>query len=294
MELRTLYYFLTIAREENITRAAEVLHITQPTLSQQMMQLEEEIGKPLMIRGKRKIKLTNAGMLLYRRADEILNLVDKTEKELFNEDENMNGKLFIGAAECSATYIFLPCIIQSFSQKYPQVTYDFYTGNADLIKERIDQGIIDIGILLEPVDIEKYDFIRLPQKERWGIIVHKNNLLSQKEYIVSQDLMNIPLLNTNRSIVQNEIASWFHEDYEKLHFLATYNLLSNAISLVKQDLGSVISIEGAFYHYSQDEVTFVPFYPTLKTGCVLVWKKHQVLSPIVEQFLKQVYNALED
>jgi len=294
VELRTLYYFLMVAREENITRAAQQLHMGQPTLSRQLMQLEDEIGQQLLIRGKRKIQLTEAGMLLRRRAEEIIDLVDKTESELMNTHENLTGKIMIGIAECYTSQLFMPKVIKTFSQKYPEVTYDFYTGNADLIKERLDKGLIDIGVLLEPVDLEKYHYIRLPQKERWGIIVSNHHPLSQNEYVTSQELIDIPLLNTKRSIVQNEIASWFKNDYEKLHFIATYNFLSNIIPLVAEGLGSAITIEGAFYNHSQKNVKFIPFYPELLTGTVLVWKKHQTLSPLISQFIETIYHAINE
>lgn len=292
MELRTLHYFLMVAREENITRASEQLHMTQPALSRQLMQLEDEIGTQLLIRGKRKIQLTEAGMLLRRRAEEILDLVDKTEREL-NHHEDLIGEITIGTADCLATHCFLPELIQSFSKAYPQVSYHFHIGTADLMKERLDQGLIDIAILLEPVDITKYDFVRLPQKERWGLLVHSQSSLAQKEYVVPQDLLDIPLFNTRRSIVQNEIASWFKDDYQKLNFIATHDLLPNIISLVEKGFGNVITIEGAFYHYSTEYVKFIPFSPALITGSVFVWKKHQTLSPVVQSFIECIYHAIE-
>lgn len=294
MEIRTLHYFLIVAKEKNITQAAKRLHIGQPTLSRQLIQLEEEVGKKLLIRGKRKIQLTEAGILLKRRAEEIIDLINKTENELISDIDNLTGEIMIGMAECSFTHSFLPKLIKTFSMKYSEVTYDFYTGNADLVKERLDQGIIDIGILLEPVDIEKYDYIRLPQKERWGITVSKDNYLFNKEYVTSKDLINIPLLNTKRSIVQGEIASWFKQDYKRLHFIATYNFLSNTIPLVAQGIGSAITIEGAFWGQCHDNVKFIPFYPELLTGTVLVWKKHQTLSPLVSKFIDEVYHAINE
>lgn len=293
MELRTLYYFLMVAREENITRAAEQLHMTQPALSRQLMQLEDEIGTQLLIRGKRKIQLTDAGMLLRRRAEEILELVEKTEKEL-SLHEDLIGEIAIGTADCSATQLFLPELIQSFSQAYPQVSYRFYSGTADLMKERLDQGLIDVAILLEPVDITKYDFVRLPQKEKWGLLVHSQHPLAQKAFVTPQDLIGIPLFNNDRSIVQNEIASWFKDDYQKLHFIATHDLLPNIISLVENGFGNVITIEGATHHYSGDHVKFIPFSPSLITGTVFVWKKHQALSPVVQAFIEDIYRAIKE
>ncbi|HIR27298.1 MAG TPA: LysR family transcriptional regulator, partial [Candidatus Choladousia intestinigallinarum] len=159
MELRVLQYFLTVAQEEGINRAADVLHITQPTLSRQLSQLEEEVGVKLFHRGARKITLTNEGILLKRRAEEILALVDKTEKELVEQEQLVDGKIVIGSGEVAAVQA-LPPIIRSFREKYPLVTYDIFTANADVVKEQMEKGLIDIGILLEPVDMEKFDFIR--------------------------------------------------------------------------------------------------------------------------------------
>lgn len=294
MELRTLYYFLAVAREQNITRASEQLHVGQPTLSRQLMQLEEEVGTQLLIRGKRKIQLTESGMLLRRRAEEILSLVDKTEKELLHDEENIEGEVFIGVGECFASHLFLPQLIESFSKKYPKVTFNIYTGNADLIKERLDQGMIDIGILLEPVDVEKYDFIRLPQKERWGILVSHDHPLSQKDHVTSKDLIGVPLTKNYRSIVQSEIAGWFQSDYEKLNFLLTANFMTNIITLVEKNICVAMTIEGAFYNHSKEKVTFVPLYPELITGTVLVWKKHQILSPLIQAFVDEVYHAINE
>ncbi len=165
MEIRVLRYFLTVVREESITKAAEVLHITQPTLSRQLAQMEDEIGVKLFDRGTRKIKLTNEGILLRRRAEEILQLVDKTEKELIEQEEQVEGKISIGCGEIAAVQI-LPSLIKAFREKYPRVTFDIFTATADLVKEQMEKGLLDIGLLLEPVDMEKYDFIRLDVKEK--------------------------------------------------------------------------------------------------------------------------------
>lgn len=293
MELKNLTCFLAVAREENITRAADRLHMTQPTLSRILMQLEEDMGVQLLIRGKRKIHLTDAGRILRRRAEEILDMVSKTEQEVISEEKDLAGNISIGTAECLAAHKFLPGVLESFSKEHSQVTYDIYTGNADLIKERLDQGILDMGILLEPVDMEKYDFVRLPYKEKWGVLVNKDCELAFRKVIKPEDLLGIPLINTKRSIVQREIAGWSKDYYEKLTFVATYNLLTNAVSLVEHGLGSVITIKGAFYNHSSRQVKFIPFSPGLTTGTVLVWKKNQILSRAARTFLAHIYDKLE-
>lgn len=284
MEIRVLQYFLMVAREENITRAANQLHMTQPTLSRQLMQLEEELQTPLFIRGKRKIELTEAGRLLRRRAEEIVSLVDKTELEVM-QNEEMMGEIMIGTGVFDASQNFLPQVIEIFHKEYPQVKFDIYTGNADLIKDRLDNGLVDIGILLEPVDIEKYNFIRLPKKENWGVIISKKHKLAKNTAVTAEDLKKINLLSTNRTIVQNEIANWLNSDINNVDFPVTYNSISTIIPFIKHNLGVAITVEGAFKAYNQDDLVFLPFSPQLSTGVVIVWKKHHTLSRILKKFI---------
>lgn len=197
MEIRVLRYFLTVVREESITKASEVLHITQPTLSRQLAQMEEEIGVKLFDRGTRKIKLTNEGILLRRRAEEILQLVDKTEKELVEQEDQVEGKISIGCGEIASVQL-LPELFRNFHQKYPRVTFDIFTATADLVKEQMDKGLLDIGLLLEPVDMEKYDFIRMDIKEKWVVLVPPNDPLAKKEFITAGDLSELPLILPRR------------------------------------------------------------------------------------------------
>lgn len=293
VELRYLYYFLMVAREGNITRAANKLHLTQPTLSRQIMALEESVGTPLIIRGKRKIELTEAGMLLRSRAEEILNIVQKTEKDLLNHSSLLEGEIGIGMVECEATHTLIPELLKTFNQNYPGVTFDLYTGNADLIKERIENGILDIGVLLEPVSIDSFDFVRLPKKEKWGMVTSTSSPLVNHEGICSEDLKNHPILCTKRVAVQNEIASWAKTPFEELHVVATYNLISNALSLVSKGIGNVITIEGALYHHKQEDIQFIPFEPNLETGVVLAWKKQRVMSPALAKFIELIYHTID-
>jgi len=292
MEIRVLKYFLMVAREENITKAAEVLHITQPTLSRQLVQLEDELGARLFIRGKTKITLTTEGMLLRRRAEEIVDLADKTEKEFSEHDDFIGGEIFIGAAETSAMHV-LADSIKKFIKEYPQVKYNLYSGNADDIKERIDKGLIDMGLLTEPVNIEKYDFIRLPQKEIWGVLMQKDSPLAKKEYIRSDDLIGMPIINTKRSIVQNEIENWFGVDYQKLNVIATYNLIFNAAIMVEEGLGYAICLEKLVNINDETKICFKPFYPKLETGLVIVWKKHQVFSTATNKFIENIKDVFK-
>jgi DNA-binding transcriptional LysR family regulator len=290
MEIRVLRYFLTVAREESITKAAEILHITQPTLSRQLMQLEEELRVQLFIRGKTKITLTDEGMLLRRRAEEIVDLADRTEREFIEQDDLIGGEIFIGAGETHAMHV-LAGIIKRFNKEYPQVKYNLYSGNADDIKERIDKGLIDIGLLTEPVNIEKYDFIRLPNKETWGVLMPKDSPLAKKEYIKPEDLTNMSIINTKRSIVQNEIENWFGAHYEKLNIIATYNLIYNAAIMVEEGLGYAICFDKLVNINDETNLCFKPFYPKLETGTVIVWKKHQVFSTATTKFIEKIMDA---
>ena len=223
MEIRVLRYFLTVVREEGISRAAEALHITQPTLSRQLSQLEEELGVELFHRGTRKISLTNEGVLLRRRAEEILALVDKTEQELAEQEENIEGTVSIGCGDLAAVQR-LPGLIREFRQKYPAVTFDISTATADYVKESMERGLIDIGLLLEPIDMEKFEFIRLSKKEQWVVSMPPDSPLAQKDAVTAEDLRELPLLLPKRLNVQSELANWFGNSFEKLNVVCTGNL----------------------------------------------------------------------
>lgn len=244
MEIRVLRYFLTVVREESITRAAEVLHITQPTLSRQLSQMEEDIGVKLFQRGARKITLTNEGLLLRRRAEEILQLVDNTEKELVEQEEQIEGKITIGCGELASVQV-LAELIADFSKKYPGVTYDIFTATADLVKEQMGKGLIDIGLLLEPVDIGKYEFIRLDMRENWVVLMRPEDELAKKESVTAKDLSELPVIMPRRLNVQSELASWFGDYYANLHVLFTSNLSTNASVMVRNGLAYSVVIEGA-------------------------------------------------
>lgn len=235
MEIRVLRYFLTVVREESITRAAQVLHITQPTLSRQLSQLEEQMGVKLFIRGTRKISLTNEGVLLRRRAEEILELVDKTERELIAQEEQVEGTVSIGCGDLRAVQR-LPELIRTFHEKYPLVTFDLYTATADHVTDRMDRGLTDIGLLLEPVDLEKYDFIRLAGKETCVVTMHPDAPLAAKEYITPEDLVGVPLIMPRRASIQSEVANWFGEYYDRFNVLMTSNLPAGSAVMANQKL----------------------------------------------------------
>ena len=287
MEMRVLRYFLTVVREEGINRAAEVLHITQPTLSRQLAQLEEEVGGKLFHRGARKITLTNEGILLRRRAEEILSLVDRTERELVEQDELVEGRIVIGGGELAAMQV-LPEIIEDFREKYPLVTFDIFTGNADLVKEQMEKGLIDIGVLLEPIDIEKFDFIRLKGKERWVVLMRPDDPLARKEEITAKDLENVPLILPRRTNVQNELSNWLGDSFQESQVLFTSNLTTNSALIVQRGLAYSIVIEGSIPFWDKEKITYRPLYPKLTASSVLAWKKQQPFSLAATKFIEHM------
>lgn len=277
-----------VAREENITKAAQLLHVTQSTLSRQLMQLEEELGVRLFHIGKHSVTLTEDGMLLRRRAQEIAALSEKTISELKNKGDMLSGEIFIGCGETRSMEI-LSENIRNFREIYPLVQFHIYSATADDIKECIEKGLLDIGLLTEPVDISKYEFIRMPGKERWGVLVNPDSPLYVKESVSPADLSGIPLIMVQSNSVKNELANWFGDIYEQLDVAATYNLILNAASMVKEGVGTAVCFDlGMMY----GELRFIPFTPQLETGSVLVWKKNQAHADTLRLFLQFVKNAL--
>ena len=230
-------------------------------------------------------------MLLRRRAEEIVDLAEKTEKEFLQDGDLIEGEIFIGSGETNSMHN-LAKIMKGFYDEYPQVKYNLYSGNADDIKEKIDKGLIDIGLLTEPVDISKYDFVRLKEKEVWGVLMRKNDLLATKDYVTANDLVDKPLINTRRSIVQNEIFNWFGEDYDKLNIIATYNLIFNAAVMLEEGLGYAITLDKLINFNDETNLCFKPFSPKLETGTVVVWKKHQIFSSATSKFIEKIKNSI--
>lgn len=289
MELRVLRYFLVTAREENITRAAELLHVTQPTLSRQLMQLEEELGATLFLRGKHSLTLTDDGMLLRRRAQELTELADKTLREFSRESGTLSGEISIGSGE-SLRVKTLADWIAGFQRTHPLVQYHIYSATADEIQERLERGLLDIGLLNEPVDISKYDFIRMPERESWGILTRRDSPLASQEAVRPEDLIGVPLLFTKRGAVRDELRGWFGAAFDRLTIAGTYNLIYNAAALAESGVGAVLCIE---HGRDYPNLRFVPLLPKLETGTVLVWKKHQQFTPAAAAFLAHVQNTFQ-
>lgn len=281
MELRVLTYFLMVAREENITKASQLLNVTQPTLSRQLMQLEDELGVKLFIRGSHKVTLTEDGLLLKRRAQDIVSLADKTIREFQAEKDDLNGEITIGSGELLGMDYFIK-IISEFQKEYPNVRYSIRTGTADDIKERIESGLIDIGILTSPGDISKYKSVLLPEHEIYGALVQNNSELASKEYIVPQDLINKSLFIPNRTITANSFEQWAGSFYDKMKIIGTFNLTYNVASMVRNNMGIALGIK---LNWEIEGVTFVPFYTQIPSNTYFAWKKNETLSPTTSAFI---------
>ena len=287
MELRVLKYFLAVAREENITKAAALLHLTQPTLSRQLMQLEEELGVQLFRRSRYHIELTEDGMLLRRRAQELVDLAEKTTREFTMRETELMGEIAIGAGE-TRSMSFLSRAMVSFRERYPKVTFRIFSANADDVKERLDTGLLDMGLLTEPVDVGRYAFCRMKERDRWGVLVRLDSPLAGLDSVTPDDLEQVPLIISGRERVQRELANWFGDRWERLQIAASFNLILNAANMVRYGVGTALSFD---LNFSFDDLRFIPLSPTMDTGTVLVWKKDLVLTPVVEAFHQHIKNV---
>ncbi len=290
MELRVLRYFLAVAREETISGAAEAVHITQPTLSRQMMDLEEELGKTLFLRGKRRILLTEEGVFLRKRAQEILDLVEKTESAFNAADKNIVGEVWIGGGETDAMRLIARAA-RDLQAKHPHISYHLFSGNAEDVAERLDRGLVDFGIVVEPADLSKYDFIKLPVTDIWGVLMRKDSPLAEKQAIRPEDLLELPLLCSRQPMVRNEISGWMGTNYEKLHIVTTYNLLYNASLMVEEGMGYALCLDKIIRTSEEGPLCFRPLEPRLEVGLDIVWKKHQVFSKAAAEFLSHLQKA---
>lgn len=297
MELRVLHYFLAVAREQNISAAAESLHLSQPTLSTQLKALEEELGKQLLIRGtkgSRKVILTEEGMILRKRAEEILSLVKRTEEEITYSDETIVGDIYIGTGETDIVRLFAKAakIIQ---KQYPDIHYHISSGNAEYVLEYLDKGLIDFGLLFRNIDPQKYESIPIPIKDTWGVLMRRDAPLAQKEIITPKDLWNQPLIISHQRGDGQYLAQWMKRDISRLNIVATYNLVFNASLLVDEGLGYALCLD-KLINTQKSSLCFRPFSPPLQATACIVWKKYQVLSKAAEKFLQQlekIFSALQ-
>lgn len=291
MELRVLRYFLTIAREGSITNAANVLHVTQPTLSRQIHDLEEELGQRLFVRGSRNMSLTAEGMVLRKRAEEIISMVDKTEAEFHSMSNVVSGDIYIGGGETEAVKLIAQ-IVCELRTAYPEIHYHLYSGNAEDVTERLDKGLLDFGLLIQPADISKYDYFNIPARDTWGVIMRKDIPLAKKETIRKEDLLNVPLICSRQVISEerhrNEFAEWFGEDFDKLDIVTTFNLVYNAAIMVEAGVGYAITIDKIANTTESSSLCFRPLEPQLDSGLNIIWKKDQVFSAAAALFFKKL------
>lgn len=291
MEIRVLRYFLAITREESITGAANSLHITQPTLSRQIKDLEEELGQKLFVRGSHRITLTAEGMLLRKRAEEIIAMVDKTQQEFYSMIGNLSGDIYIGGGETEAMN-YIASVCHEIQIDYPDIRYHLYSGNAEDVTERLDKGLLDFGLLIQPTDITKYNYLNIPAKDRWGVLMLKTCPLAKKEEIKVTDLVDLPLI-FSRQVLQNrmetnDLAKWFGKDWKNLNIVTTFNLVYNATIMAKQGIGYVITLDNLADTSDDSPLCFRPLSPKIESGLDIVWKKYQVFSPAAKLFLNKL------
>lgn len=291
MEIRVLRYFLTVARVGSITGAANYLHLTQPTLSRQLKDLEKELGQKLLIRTNHNVILTPEGMILRKRAEEILDMVEKTEKEFSSIKNNIAGEIHIGCGETEIIK-YIAQVIKEIQKTYPEIIFHLQSGNHEDVTEKLDKGLIDFGVIIQPSDLSKYNKITLPKKDTWGIIMKQDSPLSKKRFIKLSDLENLPLILSRKIFRKpapdNEFFRWFNEKKDRLNIAATYNLIFNANILAEQGIGYVFALDNLTNTSKTSSLCFRPLKPKMEAGWDVIWKKYQVFSPAAKLFLEKL------
>lgn len=297
MELRVLRYFLAVAREGSVTGAANFLHVTQPTLSRQIRSLEEELGTRLFVRHSHSVSLTPDGMRLRKRAEEVVEMVEKTEAEFAFKKESVEGDVYIGAGE-TRVMRHVAEVIRELRKAYPNIHIHLYSGNLEDVAERLDKGLLDFGVLIQPADLSRYDYVNLPEKDVWGVVTRKDSPLAARQTITRQDLRGEPLILSRQAIrrtsAKNEFIEWFREDFEKLDVVATLNLVYNAALLAESGVGHVVTLDGLVSTSEESPLCFRFLEPRLESGLSIVWKKYQVFSPAAEIFLQKIQETFGD
>lgn len=290
MELRVLQYFLAVAREQNISAAAQSLHLTQPTLSRQLRELEEALGKQLMIRGNRKITLTEEGMLLRKRAEEILELADRTEKEIMQSADTVSGDIYIGTGETDGVRQIARTAHQ-LQQSYPGIHFHIVSGDAVDVCERLDKGLLDFGVLLGEMDKAKYHYLELPMKDTWGVLMRRDSPLAGQDAVSPRDLWDKPLILSRQVDNKSGLYRWLRKEPAELHTVATYNLIYNASLMVDEGMGYAFTLD-KLVNTTGSDLCFRPLQPRLELGMYLVWKKSQIFSKAAELFLERLQEQL--
>lgn len=286
MEIRVLRYFLEIAREENMTRAAERLHVSQPSLSKQMKELEQELGKKLFRRGSASIHLTDEGMLLRKRAEDILAMVDKTAEEFKALDEVTGGDVYIGCAESSQIQ-YLAEIIRQFRQRYPLLKYHILSGDTVQVAERLDRGLLDFAVIVEPPNLQKYNYIELPMADTWGVVMRKDCPLAKKQSVTANDLIGYDLMSSPQSL-EADFPRWCAEQLDRLNVVGTVNLFFNGTVFVKAGDCLLLTFDRLADTGSDSELCFRPLKPTLQSKMYIIWKRYQVFSPIADRLIDAI------
>ena len=289
MEIRTLRYFLAVAREENMTRAAETLHVTQPTLSKQLKSLEDELGKKLFTRHAFSISLTEEGMLLRDRAEDLVSMADKIEKEFVSLDDISGGELYLGLAE-SFQIRYLARSIKEFKKVFPDLHYHITSGDTEQIADKLDKGLLDFIVLAELPDIKKYDYISFPEGDIWGLVFPKDDPLAEKSRISVQDLQGLPLFSSEQAW-NGAIAGWAGRDIDKLRLEGSFRLSYNGSVFAREGLGYLLTFKDLIDTSEESGMVFRPLYPKLETTLYLAWNKYPAFTPIAERFLKHIRNS---
>ncbi|GAB1154319.1 LysR family transcriptional regulator [Paenibacillus illinoisensis] len=291
MDVRVLRYFLAIAREGNMTKAAHLLHLTQPTLSRQIKELELELGKKIFVRSSHNIVLTEEGLLLRKRAEEIVDMMEKLESEFQSMEETVRGDVYIGGGETDAMKQ-IARLVRNIQEQFPEIRYHLYSGNEDDVTERLDKGLLDFGILIQPADLSKYNYVNIPAKDVWGVIMRKDSPLAKKTHIQVNDLLDLPLICSRQAIKQtfskNEFSNWFGEHFEQLNVVSTFNLAYNAAIMVEEGVGYAISLHKIVNTSPESNLCFRPLEPKLESGLSIVWRKNQLFSAAAGRFLEEI------
>lgn len=292
MELRLLEYFLITAREQSMNRAAQVIHISQPSLSRQIVQLEKELGVTLFVRSNHGISLSDEGILLEKRARQILDLVDKTQEELQDNESQMEGTIGIGCGEVNAMQE-VSGLMHAFHQSHPLVKFEIFTGNADDVKERLEHGLLDLAVLLQPVDLSRYAYIQLREEEKWGVLMKADDPLHTKDAIQAKDLLNRELIIPSRPQVQSHLEHWFGRYYRQLKICYSDNLAGNNAYMVEAGLGVCVMVNGLCSLLDPGRFAFRPLQPALQHRCVLAWRKDLPLSLPAKKMIEQMKDIRE-
>ena len=293
MEIRVLEYFLAVAREQTISGAAEALHMTQPPLSKQMMELERELGKQLFIRGKRRITLTREGMLLRKRAEEILSLVEKTKAEVSTSDESISGDIYIGGGETEGMRLIVQTV-RRVQEQYPNIRFHFSSGDGYDVTERLDRGLIDFGTLIEPIDMSKYDYLRLPRPDTWGVLMRKEHPLASLKCIRPEDLQDVPMITSRQMEQEDGLSGWLGHGGETLRVVATGNLVNTLVLAVEEGVGCLLTLDRLVDLSGERNLCFRPLEPKLESWMYLAWKKYQVFTNAAEVFIRELKNSLAE